>query len=108
MEDLRKEDSEEQLKEFGQQENPLNTSVEGIAEDQTTGSGYTEADRAAKDSTNAEHPDDTQNKGSRQLIDQYDINDQAHSNSSVDDFVQTISKSRHLNGTDGSAKNTEG
>ena len=99
MEDLRKEDSEEQLKEFTTENNPLDTSVEGIAEDETTGSGYSEAERTAKDATNTDHPNDPQHKGSRELIDKYNINDQAHSDSSKDDFVKTISNYNHADGS---------
>ena len=98
MEDLRKEDSEAQLRDFNTADNPLDTSVEGIAEDETTGSGYSEADRAAKDATNTDYLDDPQHKGSRELIDKYNINDQAHSDSSKDDFVKTISNYNHADG----------
>lgn len=104
MEDLRKEKSEEQLKEFSTQNNPLDTSVEGIAEDETTGSGYSEAERDTKDATNTDYPADPQHKGSRELIDKYNINDQAHSDSSKDDFVKTVSNSTHADGTDGNEK----
>ncbi|MDR6966415.1 hypothetical protein J2X31_000408 [Flavobacterium arsenatis] len=100
MEDLRKEDSKEQLKDFDSTKNPLDTSVEGIAEDETTGSGYNEAERASKDATNM----DLQHKGSRELIDKYNINDQAHSDSSKDNFVKTISNNNHADGS----KNTSG
>lgn len=99
MEDLRKEDSEKQLNEFNTSENPLDTSVDGIAEDETTGSGYSEAERISKDATNSDYPKDLEHKGSRELIDKYNINDQAHSNSSKDDFVKTISNSTHADGT---------
>ena len=99
MEDLRKEDSEEQLKEFSTQNNPLDTSVEGIAEDETTGSGYSEDERVFKDATNTDNPGVSQHKGSRELIDKYNINDQAHSDSSKDDFVKTISNNNHADGS---------
>lgn len=107
MEDLRKEDSEEQLKDFSTEDNPLDTSVEGIAEDETTGSGYDEAERDTKDATNTDYPDNP-HKGSRELIDKYNINDQAHSDSSKDDFVKTVSNSTHADGTNGSKENSEG
>ena len=107
MEDVRKEDSEEQLKDFSTTDNPLDTSVEGIAADETTGSGYDEAERATKDATNTEYPDDPQHKGSRELIDKYNINDQAHSDSSKDDFVKTVSNATHADGTDGSKDNKD-
>jgi hypothetical protein len=40
---------------------------------------------------------DTRNEanGSRYLVDKYNINDQAHSDSSLDDFVKTTSGFRH-------------
>lgn len=99
MEDLRKEDGEKQLTEFTTSDSPLDTSVEGIAEDETKGSGYTEADRASKEATDTNHPADPQHKGSRELIDKYNINDQAHSDSSKDDFVKTISNYHHADGS---------
>lgn len=104
MEDLRKEDSEKQLTEFTPSDNPLDTSVEGIAEDETTGSGYTEADRSSKESTNTDYPADLQHKGSRELIDKYNINDQAHSDSSKDDFIKTISNYHHADGSGNNPK----
>lgn len=99
MEDLRKEDSEKQLHDFASTKNPLDTSVEGIAMDETTGSGYSEAERVSKDSTNSDYPADLEHKGSRELIDQYNINDQAHSNSSKKDFVKTVSNNNHADGS---------
>lgn len=54
----------------------------------TTGSGYSEAERNAQDGTNADN-------GSRYLVDKYNINDQAYSDSSLDDFVKTTSGFRH-------------
>ncbi|WP_026704096.1 hypothetical protein [Flavobacterium soli] len=99
MEDLRKEDSKEQLKGFSTESNPLDTSVDGIAEDETTGSSYTEAERDTKDAINTDYPADAQHRGSRELIDKYNINDQAHSDSSKDDFVKTISNNNHADGS---------
>ena len=99
MEDLRNEDSQKQLSDFDSTKNPLDTSVEGIAKDETTGSGYSEAERASKDGTNSDYPADLEHKGSRELIDKYNINDQAHSNSSKDDFVKTVSNNNHADGS---------
>ena len=107
MEDLRKEDSEEQLRDFSTENNPLDTSVEGIAEDETTGSGLSEVERTSKDATNTDHPNDPQHKGSRELIDKYNINDQAHSDSSKDDFIKTVSNATHADGTSGSINKSE-
>ena len=107
MENLRKKGSEVELKHFSTEKNPLDTSVEGIAEDKTTGSGYPEAERDTKDATNTDYPADLHHKGSRELIDKYNINDQAHSNSSKDDFIKTISNSTHAEGTDGSKNKSE-
>lgn len=53
---------------------------------QTTGEGYSEIERSAK-----HEPD----HGRQFLIDKYNINDQAHSDSSLDDFVKTTSSFKH-------------
>lgn len=34
-------------------------------------------------------------RGSKELIDKYSINDQAHSDSSAEDFVKTVSEFHH-------------
>lgn len=98
MEDLRNENGEKQLNDFTPSNNPLDTSVDGIAKDETTGSGYSEAERASKDATNTDYPADVQHKGSKELIDKYNINDQAHSNSSKEDFIKTVSNFNHADG----------
>lgn len=54
----------------------------------TTGSGYSEAERNVQDGTNSDN-------GSQFLVDKYNINDQAYSDSSLDDFVKTTSGFRH-------------
>jgi len=46
------------------------------------------------------YPGDKKNKGSKALIEKYNINDQAHSDSSKDDFVETTSKFRHADEND--------
>ena len=64
--------------------------------DTTTGSGYSERERSVQDGSttrNADEPD----RGSRDLIDKYNINDQAHSDSSKEDFVKTVSNFGHAN-----------
>jgi hypothetical protein len=108
MEDLRKEDSEEQLKDFSTADNPLDTSVEGIAAEETTAGGEEGVQGASSDPTGADYPDDSQHRGSRELIDRYNINDQAHSDSSKDDFVKTVSNATHADGTDGSKDGSSG
>lgn len=100
MEDLRKEDSEEQLRDFSSDHAPFGTSDKGTAENLTTGSSFSEAETNSKDAVNTDYPDDSQHKGSRELIDKYNINDQAHSDSSKDDFVKTISNFKHADGSD--------
>lgn len=42
-----------------------------------------------------------EHKGSGQLIDKYNINDQAHSDSSAADFIKTVSEFRHADGSTG-------
>jgi hypothetical protein len=39
-------------------------------------------------------------RGSRELIEKYNINDQAHSDSSKDDFVKTVSEFHHADETE--------
>lgn len=80
---------------------PFGKSDQGLAPDFTTGSGYSEAERQAEDAVNTDYPEE-KHKGSRELIDRYNINDQAHSDSSKDDFVKTISNSTHADGRDAS------
>lgn len=60
----------------------------------TTGSGLGDAERITPDaiistSKNPEH------KGSQYLVDKYNINDQAYSDSSLEDFIKTTSAFRH-------------
>lgn len=38
---------------------------------------------------------ENKNKGSKELIQKYNVNDQAHGNSSEDDFVKTVSNFKH-------------
>lgn len=40
---------------------------------------------------------DKKHNGSKELIDKYNINDQAYSDSSKDDFVKTVSNFKHAN-----------
>lgn len=98
MEDLRKEESEEQLRDFSTDDAPFGISDKGTGDNLTTGSGYSEEERVANDATNTDFPDE-KHKGSRELIDKYNINDQAHSDSSKDDFIKTVSNATHADGS---------
>lgn len=100
MEDLRKEESEKQLRDFSTDDAPFGISDKGTGtgENLTTGSGYTEDERIVHDGINTDFPYD-KHKGSRELIDKYNINDQAHSDSSKDDFIKTVSNFNHADGS---------
>lgn len=65
--------------------------------DSTTGSGYGEAEREVNDGTNSQNPanPDKKNNGSQELVERYNINDKAYSDSSKHDFVKTVSKFHH-------------
>lgn len=70
---------------------------------------YTEDDSLNRDKTAAEYGNKPKkmntdnsgdsfnepNNGSQYLVDKYNINDQAHSDSSLDDFIKTTSGFRH-------------
>ncbi|HLA56668.1 MAG TPA: hypothetical protein VK623_11235 [Flavobacterium sp.] len=57
----------------------------------TTGSGYSEAERRVQDGINS--PDEK--NGSKYLVDKYNINDKAYSDSSLKDFTKTTSAFHH-------------
>jgi hypothetical protein len=86
-------DKNKTASEYGNEPNKMNSDNSGNDsfgttdknETLTTGSGYSQAERDAQDATN----------GSQYLVDKYNINDQAHSDSSLDDFVKTTSGFRH-------------
>ena len=59
----------------------------------TTGSGYSEQERAAQDGVN--NPAVIDHRGSIEMTRRYNINDKAHFDSSKDDFVPTVSSFRH-------------
>ena len=40
-----------------------------------------------------------EHRGSEELINKYNINDQAHSDSSIDDFIKTVSEFHHSDET---------
>ncbi len=67
--------------------------------DTTTGSGYSEAERKVQDGHVSDN-DEVVHRGSRELIDKYNINDQAHSDSSKDDFIPTVSNFHHADEPD--------
>jgi hypothetical protein len=78
---------------------PGNASFEkrtGLGNATTTGSGYSQAERNEQDGTN--NPSILDNRGNQTLIDQYNINDKAHFDSSIDDFVPTKSNFNHAEG----------
>ena len=62
----------------------------------TTGSGYSEAEPASQDHRTGQEP--AEHEGSSDLIDGYNINDQAHRQSGKADFVRTISNFHHNDG----------
>lgn len=51
--------------------------------------------RKENNGENADNGKTANNNGSQFLVDKYNINDQAHSDSSLDDFVKTTSGFRH-------------
>jgi len=59
-------------------------------QNETTGSGYSVAERNNQDGTNA----DIENS-SEELVAKYNIDDQAHRDSSNADFIDTVSKFHH-------------
>ncbi len=56
----------------------------------TTGSGFSQAERNVQDGTNSDV-----NNGSETLVEKYNINDKAYSDSSKKDFVETTSNFHH-------------
>ena len=61
----------------------------------TTGSGLSQAERNVQDGTNSDV-----NNGSEELVEKYNINDKAYSDSSKKDFVETTSNFHHADETD--------
>ncbi len=59
-------------------------------ENETTGSGFSVAERAKQDGTNTEIPRSTE-----ELVSKYNIDDQAHRDSSKSDFIETVSNFHH-------------
>lgn len=54
-----------------------------------------EKERVIRNGISPDYPLEKKGKGSKELVDKYDINDQAHSNSSKKDFVKTTSNFKH-------------
>ncbi len=115
MENTRKEydendstDPRKMAAEYGNQSRNMqadNTGNESFGEsDTTTGSGYSEAERSFQDGHTSDNAD-VVNRGSRELIDKYNINDQAHSDSSKEDFIKTVSNFRHSDEATDDAEN---
>ncbi|OYU80858.1 MAG: hypothetical protein CFE23_07800 [Flavobacterium sp. BFFFF1] len=75
---------------------------ENYTPDSTTGSGYSEAEREVNDATLQRNPADPQHadNGRIALVNKYNINDKAHSDSSEEDFVKTISNHHHADAAD--------
>ena len=89
-------------------------SPEGKPEEQydrasTTGSGYSEEEREVNDSTNSQNPanPDSEDNGSQELVEKYNINDKAYADSSKDDFVKTVSKFHHADEADDDKENVD-
>ena len=67
--------------------------ADGFRPDETAGSGYSEQERNHEDGSNEFR--DSRDNGSKLLTDSYNIDDKAHSDSSIDDFVKTTSNFHH-------------
>jgi len=67
---------------------------DGFDNKETTGAGYSEGERNLQDSVNSD-TGHHQGEGAETLVDSYNINDKAHSNSSLDDFIKTTSNFHH-------------
>ncbi|WP_296149927.1 hypothetical protein [uncultured Flavobacterium sp.] len=59
-----------------------------------------EKDRVIRNAVPPDYPIDKKHNGSQELVDKYNINDKAYSDSSKDDFVETVSKFRHSGDND--------
>jgi hypothetical protein len=67
----------------------------------TTGSGLSEQERDSQDgsSSNTED-DDVPHRGNGYLVDKYNVNDKAHNDSGIDDFINTTSNFHHADPKD--------
>lgn len=70
------------------------------SEDQKKLDRLTEKERVLRNKIPPDYPIGTKHEGSQELVDKYNINDQAYSDSSKDDFVETVSKFRHSEDND--------
>lgn len=100
MEDLR-EESEKQAQNFSSDDALFGISDKGTEDNIATEKDSGKSEQTHRNVANTNHQTE-KHKGSRELIDKYNINDQAHSNSSKDDFVKTISNYNHADGSDNS------
>ena len=107
------EDIDKTAAEYGNSPKRMNTdnsgnksfekSPEDYPRNSTTGSGYSESERDNNDSTNSQNPANPYaDNGSQELVDKYNINDKAYSDSSKKDFVETVSKFHHADEEDDS------
>lgn len=89
-------------------ENKGNKSFEkSYKEDATIGAGYSEAERDLHSDTDSRKPAEPEDNGSQELVERYNINDKAYSDSSKDDFVKTVSKFHHADQADDDKNNTD-
>ena len=72
-----------------------NKSAETFESNSTTGSGLSQAERNVQDGTNSDI-----DNGSEALVEKYNINDKAYSDSSKKDFVETTSNFHHADEDD--------
>ncbi len=121
MENPRKEDSSEDrfdkgktLAEYGNHSKKMDSDnsdngsfqqEKAFASDSTTGSGFSEGERRLQDGTNSDLGEDIAGDSAEQLVDSYNINDKAHSDSSIDDFVKTTSNYHHAENPEDSPEN---
>jgi len=70
------------------------------SEDQKKLDRLTEKERVLRNKIPPDYPIDKQHSGSQELVAKYNINDKAYSDSSKDDFVETVSKFKHSSGND--------
>lgn len=93
---------ENNSKEYSENKNQKNLKDKSIPDNTTTGSGYDEAQREKLDGTNSQNPANPskEDNGSQELVDKYNINDKAYSDSSKEDFVKTTSNFHHADEKD--------
>ncbi|HEY0091321.1 MAG TPA: hypothetical protein VGB43_02450 [Flavobacterium sp.] len=82
-----------------QPDTPVNRELQ---DNETTGSGLSQAERRNQDGTNSSIID---HSGAGDLVDSFNINDKAHSDSSIDDFIPTKSNYHHAEKPDDGPEN---